>query len=60
MSEFYTIFARNNIPRIFGGVLCPRLLNTIVIGRRPVESHSGARENIIAGPYPPILYVFLR
>ena len=24
---------------------------------RPVESHSGARENIIAGPYPPILYV---
>ena len=26
---------------------------------RPVESHSGARENIIAGPYHlPILYVF--
>jgi len=26
---------------------------------RPIESHSGARENIIAGPYhpPPILYV---
>ena len=27
---------------------------------RPVESHSGARENIIAGPYPsPILYVLI-
>ena len=26
-------------------------------GFRPVESHSGARGNIIAGPYPPILYV---
>jgi len=24
---------------------------------RPDESHSGAQENIIAGPYPPILYV---
>jgi len=36
---------------IIGRVTC---LYTQALGvPRPVESHSGARENIIAGPYPP-------